>query len=154
MNIDITKINGAEILEFLNNLLNERGDDVCDISMRTPFIFEAQEIKDNEYRLHFSVYYNNWGTHQLIEDNIIKISEKDGVTCWPEEPFDGDGTAETLEDALTKWLETHEFNLDREHIFQEKMKEIYEVLPQISFNETKMIDNVIEKLNVIKTYMI
>lgn len=146
------EINGNEIIDFLNKE-TENNDDLCDISIVPgSFVFEEQEVEGNKYKLYFTGSYNNWGTHQDIEGNILTI-DKDGVRFSLDEPFEGDGTDEALEEVLEKWLKNHKFSNNSEEEFMSLMREVYEKLPEISFTCKKDMQKVIDKLVKAKTYM-
>lgn len=105
MAMKLEEINGKELLDFLITK-HEDFDDCC---LSFPLIFENQRIINGVYELRFTAHYNNWGTWQKIEDNVIFIDETG--KCWVglEEPFDSDDSVDVLEDVLKKWLPTHKF---------------------------------------------
>ena len=148
MKNSIKVINGNEIIDYLNEL---DSDELKDISCQKPYVFEAQEIRDGKkYRLTFSAYFNNWGTDQLIEGNYIEITEN-GVRVWFEEPFEGDGSSEALEELLTKWLETHEFSTDYEKDFDILISDVTNQLSTCQYGDSKILEDVLKKLTKAKT---
>jgi len=149
----LDKINGNEIIDFLNQQTRDSEDfedtNICFNS----FVFVDQKTTKTKYELSFDLDYNNWGTDQTIDENSIIIDNKGQVTCNLQEPFEGDGTDDVIEEALSEWIKTHEFNFDPEHTWQEIMREIYEALPQIGFNDKKGMQEQIDALTKAKTYM-
>ena len=146
------EINGNEIIDFLNKETRDN-DDLCDISISSgSFVFESQEVKGNTYKLYFTASYNNWGTDQDIPGNSINIDKK-GVRVWVGEPFEGDGTDETLEEVLEKWLKNHTFDSNSEEKFISLLRDAYETLPEISFTCKKRLQDVINILVKAQTYM-
>jgi hypothetical protein len=148
--IDIKKINGNEIIDYLNSLTDD--ELTCDISCEQPYIFESQETHDGKYSLTFSTYFNNWGTDQLIEDNTITITN-DGIMVMLGEPFDGDGSDEILEELLTKWLKTHEFSTEYKDDFNCFIMLAKELLSKCEYGDSKLLEQVIEKLTKAKTFI-
>lgn len=149
MNVNIKSINGKEILDFLNNL-DFNTEELDDVSCKKPFIFENQKLGNERYRLTFSAHYNNWGTYQLIEDNFIEILE-DRVIVVLEEPFEGDGSDEVLENLLTKWLETHKFNTNYVNHFDALVLLTTQILSNCKYGDIKAIDTAINTLTNAKT---
>jgi len=150
MKIEIEKINGNEIIKLLNQQTHEFEDtNICSGS----FVFVEQKLSKTNYKLYFVLDYDNWGTNQTIEDNFITIDTKGQMTCHLEEPFEGDGTNEIIEEILTEWIKTHKFSSDPEHEWEGIMKEVYDRLPEIAFNDKKGIQNQIDALIKAKTYM-
>jgi len=150
--MDLTKINGDEIIAFLNEQ-SENNDDLIDISVYpSTFVFVDQKIENGIYTLTCTGKYNNWGTLQVIEDNLIQISDNK-VECWFSEPFDGDGTCEALEEVLLPWLETHEFKDDKEEQFYIELADVYEGIRDVKFDDKEYLQTLIDDLIRIKTYM-
>lgn len=108
MGIILEYINGYEILEFLNKEIMEN-DDLCDISPCGPFIFEGQVLENDIYNLSFTAFFNNWGEHQPINGNEIVIYKNGLVKVLLDEPFEGDGSDDELENILLPWLANHTF---------------------------------------------
>lgn len=149
--IDINKINGNEIIDFLNNL--EDNEDIADISIvQKSFVFDNQKIQGDEYSLEFTASFNNWGTEQEIHCNKLHIT-KDELWFSLEEPFEGDGTDDTLEKALTIWIQNHTFDNCLEDKFRIILEEVYQILPEIGFTNSKRLQEVIDMLIKAKTYM-
>lgn len=150
--LDIKAINGNEIIDFLNKQSADN-EDLCDISIiSNSFVFEKQEVKKNTYTLHFTAFYNNWGTDQKIPDNSIQIDKK-GVTFFLQEPFEGDGSEEALEKVLTEWLKIHKFDMYSSENFFSLLGDVYEQLPCISFENKSELQQIINKLTKAHTYM-
>ena len=148
--IDVNKINGDEIISFLNEL--ENNEDLCDISISLgSFIFESQEINKGTYELSFSGNYNK-GTEQLITDNILHIS-KDSIWFSLRETFDDDGTDETLVELLSPWVRKHKFKENNKEHIKNIFKEVYDKLPELSFNDKEGLKILINLLIKAKTYM-
>lgn len=157
MNTKLEDINGYEIIDFLNKITSEDNDDLDDISIvGGSFTFDSQEInkKTEEYRLDFSADFNNWSTHQKIEGNYIKISKNKIIFCL-EEPFEGDGTDEILEDAVSNWIENHEFQsiLHTEEKFNKILENVYRDISELSIIDKDKIQSIIDNLIKAKTYM-
>ena len=159
--MELEKINGNEILKYLNDSVDEV-DDLCDVSLCRPLEFESQGVVSDLtkgiddkgfYRLTFSAYFNNWGTHQLVEDNYIEVFPNGEVRVWLEEAFEGDGSAEAIEDFLSPWLKTHEFSTNSEEEWMSIMRDAYEQLPQIGFNDPEGLQDQINILIKAKSYM-
>jgi len=140
---DLSQINGREIIEFLNKEIHDN-DDLCDISI-TYFTFDKQEIKNGQYVLHFTGIYNNWGTDQGYGGNRIRI-KKDGIQIRLEEPFEGDGTDDAIEEVLVPWLKTHKFDALADDKFIHLLKDAYEMMSNLSINSHDEIQKVIDKL--------
>lgn len=61
MKIELEKINGVEIIDYLNAISDDDIEELLDVSCSQPYIFEKQEmLEDGRYKLTFSAYYNNW----------------------------------------------------------------------------------------------
>ena len=152
MKLDINRINGNEIIDHLNHLTkNEEVFEDTNICSNS-FTFESQKIDKDTYKLYFLLDYNNWGTDQEIDGNEIHISQT-GVSCRVGEPFEGDGTAETIEVAVVDWLKDHAFRDSPEEDFQEIMREVYQTLPEIAFNDPRGMEEQINKLTRAKSFM-
>lgn len=149
LNCELEEINGNEIIKFLNEKIDE---ELYDTSVCGPIEFESQEIKDGLYYLYFSVKFKNWDEYETISDNYL-IIDKYKIDVWLGERFDGDGSGEVLSNVLSEWIKTHEFKPNSNETFISMMREVYEELPQISFNDINGMDKIIKKLVEIKTYM-
>lgn len=149
MKINIKEINGNEIINYLNSLTDDDMDDIAIVL--GSFVFEAQRFYDDRYELYFTGSYNNWGTDQEINDNTLHITE-DKLWFSLEEPFDGSGSEDVLEEKLTEWLETHTF-ADQSELFYNKLGDVYQRLPELSFSDIKLMDEIIETLTELKSYM-
>lgn len=143
--MDIKLINGNEILDYLNS-------QDLDVYFRKPYIFESQKISGDKYSLSFSVNFDNWGTDQLIEDNIITITN-DCVTVSFNEPFDGDGSSEILEEIISEWLETHTFSDNNEQDFNSLLVSVDELLTKCKYGDSKSLTQMIDLLTKAKTYI-
>lgn len=144
---DLSLINGNEIIDFLNSLSN---DELCDISCRGPYVFENQKIEDGKYLLSFSAYYNNWGTDQFIEDNVLVITNNK-VRFQLNEPFDSDESEVVLCKLVDNWLKTHEFSTTYVERFNSLILESYESLAECQYGDDQILDDVIKKLTIAKT---
>lgn len=150
--MDIKLINGNEILDFLNKHREENEEYWCDISIGGPIEFESQDINNGVYRLFFSGYYNNWGTDQIVEGNIIFVDGKGVVSTHLDEPFDMDESSDYLEEILNSWIKTHKFKNNTDEEYYNILGEAYEELGQVSYN-TEELQKVINKLIKAKTYI-
>lgn len=148
--LDLTIINGNEIIDFLNKE-RDKEEELCDCSV-SGFKFDSQEIKDRAYVLLFTGTYNNWGEDQFFEGQEI-IIDKHGVHVRLDDPFYGDGSDNDIEDVLTSWLETHTFSNDLEEKFDRLIQDVYDTLPQVSFVSREEIKGIINKLEEAYTYM-
>lgn len=149
---NLKEINGNEIIDYMNSLSNDDFEDLCDVSCTPPYIFEKQEmIGDEEYRLSFSAYYNNWGTDQLVKDNYIRIFKDGDVIFELEEPFDSDSSSDVLEEILGKWLKVHKFGTDNREKYDVLVEESRIMLSELRYGNVGDIDAIIEKLNKDKT---
>lgn len=147
MKFKLEEINGNEIIDFLNSI-NGDDDSVCDISpVLRSFVFDDQKIAaDRRYVLEFAADYNNWGTHQPIDYNLIYMTENDVRVCL-NEPFDGDGSSETLEKLLKEWLEGHKFSHDVDNDFYVIINDVRDRLSQrIVLSNIEVIEELINKL--------
>jgi hypothetical protein len=155
--MDLKEINGNEIIDFLNNLSEDDNDVVENIYIvEGTYKFVKQEIKDDKYMLEFTAGFNNWGTVQEIDDNRIKISIKNNefvVECWPNEPFDGDGSAEIIDELLMEWLKNHKFVDSSSTLsnFNEIIENAQKNLSELKFDDKKKLQSIIDKLNKAKT---
>jgi hypothetical protein len=159
VNIDLKSINGHEILKFLEEQLKDN-DDLCDVSVEGPLEFEGQSFgkcaktKEPMYTLSFTANYDNWGHDQDIEGNELQIT-KEGVIFLLQEPFEGDGSDSALEEVLEPWLKTHKF-ASSEEVFvkwQGMVQFCCEVLEQMSFDDTKRFEHVMEELKEARALM-
>lgn len=151
-------INGAEILEFLNDQI-DNSDELCDISLCGELEFENQEIgTTNEgesiYVLTFTAYYNNWGELESRPGNEIQITN-DSVMVIVDEAFEGDGSDTEIEDVLREWLKTHKFQSREtvESAFNDSMSVIKSNINNIGFSDINDMDELIEELTKIRTLM-
>lgn len=153
MRIDVESINGSEILKFLEEQIDDN-EDLCDVSVDTPLEFVSQEVKNGKYTLKFNAYYNNWGTDQLIEDNKLYI-ENGKVDFRLQEPFESDGSESALEEVLEHWLKTHKFqSKDELSVKWHGMVHFCcESLEQLTFDDTKRMEHIIEELTEARSLM-
>jgi len=159
INIDLSKINGHEILKFLEEQL-EDNDDLCDVSVEGPLEFESQSIGkcaktgNPMYTLSFTANYDNWGHDQDIEGNRLQIT-KEGVKFLLQEPFEFDGSCSALEGVLEPWIKTHEFASSEEIFVKWKgmVQFCCETLEQMSFDDTNGFERVIEELKEARALM-
>jgi len=151
MEIDIKKINGNEIIDYLNSLDFNEIDELSDISCQQPFIFESQSIDNGKYQISFSAYFNNLGTDQLIEDNTIQITANKLIRASLEEPFEGDDSAEVLENLIFKWLETHEFSTTYKDDFNTLIDESIKLLSDCQYGNLSTLEEVTKKITKAKT---
>jgi hypothetical protein len=151
MNIDINSINGNEIIDYLNKI--SMNDELDDISIeRNSFVFDTQYIKDDKYNLNFIASYNNWGTIQNINDNTLHITS-DKLWFSLNESFDCDETDRILSKVLKIWIENHTFDTNLEEKFNNILEDVYQILPEISIENTERLIEVINMLTKAKTYM-
>ena len=147
--MNINEINGNEIIGFLNDL-DMNSDGLDDISICQPFTFENQTITQKGYELKFTGNYNNWGTYQEISDNLLIINSDGKVEFWLEEPFDGDGSGEKLDEVLTKWLENHTFDANYINHFNALVSLTNQILSKCEYGDSKAIDTAIKNLTKAK----
>ena len=146
--MNINQINGDEIIDFFNGLdMNE----LSNISLSQPFIFESQKIIGDKYQLKFSAQFNNWGTYQEIGDNRLVITSDGKVNFYLEEPFDGDGSDDVLEKVLIKWLETHTFDTNYVNHFNSLLILTNQILAKCEYGDSKSIDTAIKNLTKAKS---
>lgn len=149
---NLEEINGNEIIDFLNKKSSD--DDFDNVSIiRESYVYENQLIKNDTYILSFTGSFNNWGTDQEIFDNEIKISKNGGIRVWLNEPFEGDGSGEVLEEALTAWLLTHEFNKNPEEEFNSIIENVYDRFSSVTITNKAFLESIIEDLIKAKTYI-
>ena len=148
--MNINEINGNEIIGFLNDL-DMNSDGLDDISICQPFTFENQTIPQKGYELKFTGNYNNWGTYQEISDNLLIINSDGKVEFWLEEPFDGDGSGEKLDEVLTKWLENHTFDANYINHFNALVSLTNQILSKCEYGDSKAIDTAIKNLTKAKS---
>jgi len=151
--LNLENINGREIIDFLEGAIHDEEYDLYDCSV-SGFKFDSQEVNIVEYRLHFTGVFNNWGHDQDKEGQEIIINE-DGITVRLGEPFEGDGSEEALEEVLTNWIKTHTFskNSEVQELFDGILREAYQSLGEIGFENKKELKTVINKLEDAYTYM-
>jgi hypothetical protein len=152
--INLDKINGNEIIDFINKSY-EDNDDLDDCSLGFPLTFESQRIFNDRYELRFMSRYNNWGSNgtlQPISDNIIAIDEEGNIIIELEEPFEDDESSDILEDILSKWLPTHVFS-DQSENFNNIMIDAREKINKISINDINLMNNIIKQLTNARTMM-
>lgn len=143
---DINKINGQEIIDFLNR---ESKDGNSDINLETnigynSFAFISQEIKNDVYRLKFEIDWNEMS----FQENEIAI-DSEGINVWLDEPFEGDGSDSIIEQALKNWLQNHKFSEkeNMENEFYEIIKSSIEKLRKIKYsNSSDDLEKIIETL--------
>lgn len=150
---DLTKINGKEIIDFLNEVTTRDDDALEDISMEGGgFVFESQGIKDGVYTLYFTASYNNWGTSQDIFGNQLKTDCK---KAWfhLEEPFDGDGTDDDLAEVLIPWLKNHTFLDNKQEQFLVCIALAHADLREVTFENNAALEGIIAKLVEAQTWV-
>lgn len=104
-NMDLTKINGYEIIDFLNNLSEDEKDELgYEYNLYGPFEFESQNTQDGAYNLRFSCYHNNWGEHQIVKYNEIKITKDLKISVFLYEPLEGCGADDFLCEVLSGFI--------------------------------------------------
>lgn len=147
---DINKINGNEVIAFLNSVsdkLTHRFNIV-----KNSFVFSKQILRDTSYRLEFSVIHNDWGSGQTLNRNVITIT-KDNVSILMHEIFDGDGTEEAIEALLVEFLRTHTFNPKPANVFYELKEAAFQKLGYVKYTDHNDLDDVIAKLIEARSYM-
>jgi glutathione peroxidase-family protein len=148
LNLQLSDIDGNQIIEYLQK--NYDGS----------IEFVSQEIiigHENKpfYKLYFSRTWNNWGHESDFEDNSISI-DNDEIYVFLEEPWEGGGDEEEIEEILSEWLKTYTFEkINYKEKFDKLMSEIYEELIDKIDKKTspEEIDAIIEKLKISKTYL-
>lgn len=152
MNIEnLQSINGHEIIEFLNQA-HKNDEDLEDTNIcNNSFKFDNQKIENKLYKLRFSVDYNNWGTEQEINDNTITITPSE-IKVFMNEPFEGDGTDTKIKNVLLNWLDTHEFEQNMDEKFEATLREAYDRLPEISYEDIDGLKKIINLLEKAQTY--
>ena len=155
--MELEKINGNEIVDFLNHLTEENDEPHYEYNICTnSFRFVDQQIENENgiqvYVLYFTVDYNNWGEDQEIDNNRVVI-DRVGVKIKFEDPIEGSGAEEFFEDFLTNWLKKHVFHYAPEEQFDGQMREIYEKMPEIDFSNTKAMDELIKDLQKARSLM-
>jgi len=157
--LDVNKINGNEIIAFLNEKSTYKKDgdndsNLQDISIESAsYKFGSQEVEEGNYDLTFTCSFNNWGTSQSFNRNSIMISPDGTIVARLDEPFEGDESADVLEEEIFEWIKTHEFSDCFEDEFNVLMREVYETLPELSVASIEEMQEVIDKLVKAKTYM-
>lgn len=147
-NFNLSDIDGNQIIEYLKK--NYDGS----------IEFVSQEIstgyQDKQfYRLYFSRTWNNWGHLSDFDANYLAI-DNDGIEVFFDEPWEGGGDDEEVEEILIEWLKTYTFEkIDYKSKFDKSMLEVYEeVLDKIDRKTSpEEIDAIIEKLKLAKTYL-
>lgn len=148
--MNLENINGHEIINFLNNLSNGELDDSN--MVYNSCVFVEQSLEHNEYKLIFNNSFNNWGTNQMIFENYLIIT-KDNININLNEPLDSDGTNSILENTLSEWLENHTFISNIEDLFEKELITIEDKIKELTFNNNKDLDNIINSLIKLKTYI-
>lgn len=148
--MDINKINGNEIIDFLNSL-DMDSDELSDVSTSKPFVFESQKINGDTYELNFAAHFNNWGTFQEISDNTLIITSDGKLTLHLEEPFDGDGSDDILEEQLNEWIKIHTFDINHVNHFNALVLLTNQILSNCEYGDFKAIDAAIKNLTKAKT---
>jgi len=149
--IEIEKINGYEILDYLNSLFSEDDSPLYDIACCGPLTFEKQAIQDDSYRLWFTAQYNNWGTYQDIHHNHIIINGKGEVRVAFDEPLDSDESSDVIEETITNWIKTHTFSDNVKEDFNELIKITNANLSTLEYGDSEKLEEVINQLIKAKT---
>lgn len=136
--IDITKINPVEVIDYLNTLDKDDAG-LYDSNIQGPYIYEKFKLGKNKLSIYFSCYYNNWGTDQLITENRIDIYENK-ILVVLEEPLEGDGTDDILEELISNWIQTHTFKTADEKIIE--YRSLMDSIQSLSSDSTPNLDNV------------
>lgn len=149
----LLEINGNEIIDFLNALsMTDELDDYNIVAQSFEFNNQRFMPDEKRYILDFSLSYNNWGEDQIIEGNHIDIDENLGIAALLSEPFEGNAE-EAVEDVLYKWIREHEFNQTPEEDFRIQLRELYQKMAEISFNDITAMDELIEGLQQARSLM-
>ncbi len=149
--MELSKINGREILEFLTN---QEEDENLEGTSLNGFYFEDQKVENDTYKLSFMSYFNNWGTYQEINGNSIIIDKKGKVSVYVDEPFEGDGSDRVIKNLLEEWLKTHTFKDNIEEEFQTLIQSGKEKILEIKgFEDKKKIEEVINILRESLTFI-
>ena len=146
-NFNLEDIDGNQIIKYLQ--------DNYDNSIE----FVKQEIntgyKDIHYRLYFSRTWNNWGHLSDFDDNYIRLDNKEIVVVL-EEPWEGNGEEEEIEELLAEWLKSYTFEkINYKEKFDKLIFEVHEEVHNKIGKQTSAeeIDAIIEKLKLSKTYL-
>lgn len=152
--MDLTKINGYEIIDFLNNLSDDDKDKLgYEYNLHTPFEFESQSIQDSAYILRFSCYYNNWGEDQIVKDNEIKITEDLKISVFLDEPLEGCGADSFIRKLLSGFIANHVFDDNVEEKYFGLIEEAMNTLNTLGVSQAdkETLEQVIEKLTRAKS---
>lgn len=145
--IDIKKINGNEIIDFINSIIKEV---LWDYSIQS-VEFDSQSVNENRYKLDFMYTCSGWGSHKF-SDNYLTITKDCEIRVGIGGNLEGNGCDNQIKNELSKWILTHEFD-DNSEYFYILTQELSEDLQELADNETNKIDGLIEKLKTIKSLM-
>src|ERR1035437_10256166 len=98
MQINLKKIKGREIIEFLNKAEDHIPDDFdelygCDL------FYEKENVNDSRYALTFDIEHGHY-----IRGNKIYITQDGKVSVDLNEPFDGSGMEEEIELVMNQFV--------------------------------------------------
>lgn len=152
--MDITKINGNEVINFLNRVSKDDDSEWDKTSIIAGSLkFVSQELNNDKYKLEFTTEFNNWGTHQSMRSNRIIVTKESEIWVNLNEPHEGDGSELIIEELLGGWLPIHGFNPNYKKDFYELMQEIHGLIPEITITNKNGIDDLMLKLATARTYM-
>ena len=148
--IDLSTINGCEIVDYLNSQIEA----ISKTSMSGPIIFEKQRyVAKGNYELWFTCFFNNWGTDQAISNNIIRVCYDGSVYASLNEPFDGDNSCEVIEDLIRTWILHPYIFTDQTQNFKDLVSEVNESLNSITINDIAKMTDIIKNLTRALTMM-
>lgn len=135
MKIDINKINGQDIIDFLNEKSDHPDNEWYHEYNVYPgsFKLKSQKVTHNEYILEFSLDFNNWSTRKRCPYNEIRI-RKDVISVSLDEPIEGSGLEDGLDDLLMKeWLPNYSFDTDVVGEFQHLIQKSFDMLSNVRY---------------------
>jgi len=94
----IKSLKGKDIIKFLNE--SDSDDyDFIDVTYGYDFIFDEEVWDKKSYVLSFDIEYGHY-----IKDNSIEIFEDGRVEVYLQEPFEGGGESEELQELMEAYL--------------------------------------------------
>lgn len=147
--IDIKKINGNEIIDFINSIIEEV---LWEYSIQS-VEFDSQSVNENTYKLDFTYTTSGWVSHKFSDNYLTITKECEIKVSIGESPLEGGGCDNKIKKELSNWILTHEFDEFNTERFYVLTQELSEDLQELTDNETHKIDELIEKLKTIKSLM-
>jgi len=153
------EINGNEIIDYLNEQRKSDDNLFDDTMLCGEFVFESQKLENRNdvltYVLNGHTFWNNWSRNEEVSFSICITPDR--VWSGFDEPVEGDGTDNIVNNLLKEWLLTHKFSKTEDKLYinlmqdiQDDMVLIYEPDPQTT---PAVIDEIIEKLQKAKSYI-